>query len=281
MRIRICYHSNHCGRVPLSIFLRRTGFVPRLRFQSGACFSTTSAVAAKEFAETQTRLKAQGALASARGAASSIAPATAPATARPSVATVAPPGIKPRGTFPRPQSANPAVAPRIFSFENEEKPWLQDKAAVIPGALSARSPQSEEPHTHSQAHIFALTTCFVHMLPTGYSGFVPHSALKNGKSFTVLTRRALEEFKDPSSEARHELEAAAESFKARLANVSVEIYHGAQSVRTLVPVAMGGQAWGFFCHSLLLFVRPSVLPSVRPSIRPSSLPSSLPHSLSN
>ena len=60
---------------------------------------------------------------------------------------------------------------------------------------------------------------------------MPHSALKNGKSFTTLTRRALEEFKNPSSEARHELEAAAESFKARLANISVDIYHGAQSVR--------------------------------------------------
>lgn len=56
--------------------------------------------------------------------------------------------------------------------------------------------------------------------------------MKNGKSFTTLTRRALEEFHDPSSVARHEREAAAESFKARLANVSVEIYHGAQTVRT-------------------------------------------------
>ena len=75
---------------------------------------------------------------------------------------------------------------------------------------------------------------FLNSIFPGYAGFIPHSAAKSGKSFTTLTRRALEEFKDPSTEARHEREAAAESFKARLANISVDIYNGSQTVSLLI-----------------------------------------------
>jgi hypothetical protein len=52
----------------------------------------------------------------------------------------------------------------------------------------------------------------------------------NGKSYTTVTRRALEEFQDPQSSARHEKTQAAESLKLRVANISVELYSGAQSV---------------------------------------------------
>jgi hypothetical protein len=52
----------------------------------------------------------------------------------------------------------------------------------------------------------------------------------NGKSYTTVTRRALEEFQDPKSSARHEKTQAAESLKLRVANISAELYSGAQSV---------------------------------------------------
>jgi hypothetical protein len=122
---------------------------------------------------------------------------SAPQEPRPPVGP--PPTSKVSGPIPRPASASRSSVPRVLPKINteEEKPWLQDqKDFRVPG----------------------------------YAGFVPHSAAKSGKSFTTLTRRALEEFKDPSSEARHEREAAAESFKARLSNISVDIYNGSQTV---------------------------------------------------
>lgn len=111
------------------------GFVPRLRFQSGACFTTTNAIAKKEFAETQLRLQQQNTLGSARSARTApIAPTVTPLAVKSHVAVPRPQSAKPT---PSSSSASAAARTSSWNFEKEqEKPWLQDqKDFRVPGLL--------------------------------------------------------------------------------------------------------------------------------------------------
>ena len=104
-----------------------SGFVPRLRFQSGQSFAATAAVAQKEFLETQRELTARN---------GSVSPATLSTT--PNVAPAAPAAGPALGKFvgalPQPSSARSA-APTTLYTESTKKPWEPESNFRLPGSF--------------------------------------------------------------------------------------------------------------------------------------------------
>jgi hypothetical protein len=159
-------------------------------------------------------------------------PAPVPAAAPAQALEVAAPTIAPA---PLDWSENPLPTPVSTSSAPKAIPrklvLTARVAAPIPQPPVVAAQTAREYSTVWQAENKPWQAKGDNVPTSGYQGCVPGSALMNGKSRATLTRRALENFRDPSMVAANDSLWKKESMKERDSNVTVQLYRRAQTAR--------------------------------------------------